>query len=89
MSASATLTALFLLPTLVALASCSSSRCHCGCQSAPPAVKEPPQQRLVVSISYQKMLTYDGDKMQRRYPVSTSRFGVGDKPRSNFTPLGQ
>lgn len=84
----ATLSPLLLPPFLLALASCCGSRCHCGCEP-PPAVKAPPQQRLVVSVPDQKMLTYEGDKMKRRYPVSTSRFGVGDRPRSNLTPLGR
>lgn len=88
MSSSATLSAILLLSSVIALASCSS-RCDCSCQKAPQAAKETPPQRLVVSIPDQKMLTYEGEKMKRRYPVSTSRFGVGDKPHSNLTPLGR
>jgi hypothetical protein len=86
---SATLSAILLLSSVLALTSCSSNRCDCGCQKAPLAVKEPPAQRLVVSIPDQKMQTYEGEKMKRRYPVSTSRFGVGDRLRSNLTPLGR
>ncbi|MCB1276911.1 L,D-transpeptidase [Prosthecobacter sp.] len=89
MSASVTFSAILLLPSVVALASCSSSRCDCGCQKVSLAVKEVPAQRLVVSIPDQKMQTYEGEKMKRRYPVSTSRFGLGDKLRSNLTPLGR
>ncbi|MDZ4404020.1 L,D-transpeptidase [Prosthecobacter sp.] len=85
MSTTATLSAILLLPAVLGLASCCGSRC----QKAPVVEKETPPQRLVVSIPDQKMLTFEGEKMKRRYPVSTSRFGVGDKPHSNLTPLGR
>jgi hypothetical protein len=46
-------------------------------------------QRLVVSVAEQMMVAFDRDQPKRMYPVSTSRFGTGDKPRSYKTPLGQ
>lgn len=44
--------------------------------------------RIVVSTADQRMaLYYDREKIAE-YPVSTSRFGLGDAPGSNATPLG-
>ncbi|MDB6155474.1 MAG: ErfK/YbiS/YcfS/YnhG family protein [Chthoniobacteraceae bacterium] len=45
--------------------------------------------RIIVSIPEQTLLVLDdtGGKLGK-FPVSTSRFGVGDRPRSFATPLG-
>lgn len=44
--------------------------------------------RIVISTADQRMaLYYDREKIAE-YPVSTSKFGVGDAPGSNATPLG-
>jgi len=65
-----------LAPVLAALAfsSCSTTRdIH---------------NQVVVSVRDQKlMLVHDGQPV-KSYKVSTSKFGVGDKPNSNCTPLG-
>ena len=43
---------------------------------------------IVVSVPDQKMVVlYNGLKVAQ-YPVSTSKFGIGDRPRSYATPLG-
>jgi len=44
--------------------------------------------RLEISISKQKLYMYLGDKLLKRYPVSTSKYGAGNKADSNKTPLG-
>ncbi|MDP1589052.1 MAG: L,D-transpeptidase [Prosthecobacter sp.] len=46
-------------------------------------------QRLVIGVAHQKMVTFDWQKPRKMYPVSTSKFGLGDKPGSGWTPLGQ
>lgn len=46
-------------------------------------------QRLVVSVEEQMLVTFDRDQPKRLYPVSTSRFGVGNKRGSYKTPLGR
>ncbi|MES2571869.1 MAG: L,D-transpeptidase [Verrucomicrobiota bacterium] len=45
--------------------------------------------RIIVSVPDQKLLVLaqDGSKLAK-FSVSTSRFGVGDRPRSYATPLG-
>lgn len=58
-----------------------SRPCHCP--------QPPPAQRIVVSVEQQVMVTFENNTPKKRYPVSTSRFGLGDKLRSNQTPLGR
>ena len=46
--------------------------------------------KLKVSIARQEMQLLDNDgHTHRTWPVSTSRFGLGSTPDSNFTPLGR
>src|SRR6266849_11019868 len=44
---------------------------------------------IVVSIREQKLALLDRDNLIAIYPVSTSKFGLGDWPGSSFTPLGE
>jgi lipoprotein-anchoring transpeptidase ErfK/SrfK len=44
--------------------------------------------RLIVSIPDQKMLVLTDNRPVAVYPVSTSRFGTGDREGSYATPLG-
>jgi len=44
--------------------------------------------RMVVSVADQKMLVLRDGKPFSIYAVSTSKFGVGDRPGSYATPLG-
>jgi len=44
---------------------------------------------LVVSVRDQKMALIKEGRPLAMYPVSTSRFGTGDRPGSYATPLGQ
>ena len=44
--------------------------------------------RLVISTTEQSMLVLRDGSPIARYPVSTSKFGLGDRPGSNATPLG-
>ena len=43
---------------------------------------------IVVSVPEQRMVVMDNGVMVGHYAVSTSKFGVGDRPRSYATPLG-
>lgn len=42
----------------------------------------------VVSVSDQRLFLYERGKRKKDYPVSTSRFGVGNRDGSYRTPLG-
>ncbi len=49
---------------------------------------EDTRHRLLISAADQRMAVYHDDKRIATYPVSTSKFGLGDTPGSNATPLG-
>lgn len=44
--------------------------------------------KMIVSVSDQKMLLVRDGAPVKSYKISTSKFGVGDRPNSNCTPLG-
>jgi lipoprotein-anchoring transpeptidase ErfK/SrfK len=70
----------YLAPTLTAIL---GSLLLPACQSADT------RNRLVVSVPQQRMGLYQEGNLVTTFPVSTSRFGLGDQPRTNFTPLGR
>ena len=47
------------------------------------------QHHIVISTRDQKLAVLDQGNLLATYPVSTSKFGLGDRPGSRFTPLGQ
>src|SRR5881227_1594902 len=47
------------------------------------------QHHIVISTRDQKLALLDRGTLLATYPVSTSKFGLGDRPGSRFTPLGQ
>jgi lipoprotein-anchoring transpeptidase ErfK/SrfK len=47
------------------------------------------QHHIVISTRDQKLAVLDRGNLLATYPVSTSKFGLGDRPASRFTPLGQ
>ncbi len=56
----------------------------CQCSS-----KQPSGAQVVVSVKDQKLALYDPKgKQERKYPVSTSKFGVSDRPGTYGTPVG-
>lgn len=75
--------ALCLTGLIPGLAACG----HARRQAAGEAV--PVEQRLVVSVAEQMMVTMEGETPRRLYRVSTSRFGTGDKRGTYLTPLGR
>lgn len=49
-----------------------------------------PKADVVVSVKDQKLGIYDpAGKLVQSYKISTSKFGLGDQPGSNRTPLGK
>ena len=55
-----------------------------GCGGPQPNTRDV----LVISVGDQKLALYQDQALVRVYPVSTSRFGVGNTADSNRTPLG-
>src|SRR5271166_5534576 len=47
------------------------------------------EHRILVSVADQSLELYKNQTLLGRYPVSTSRFGLGDRPGSRATPLGR
>jgi len=47
------------------------------------------QHHIVISTRQQKLALLDRGNLMAVYPVSTSRFGLGDWPGSSYTPLGE
>jgi hypothetical protein len=45
--------------------------------------------RILVSVADQSLALYHKERLLGRFPVSTSRFGLGDQPGSRATPLGR
>jgi hypothetical protein len=45
--------------------------------------------RLVVSVPDQRMAVYAREALVATFPVSTSKFELGDRPGTNGTPLGR
>lgn len=45
--------------------------------------------KMIVSVRDQRMLLLRDNKPVRTYEVSTSKFGLGNEPGSNKTPLGE
>lgn len=43
---------------------------------------------LYVSVKYQKLYLIENQKVIKKYPISTSAYGIGNKTNSNQTPLG-
>ena len=48
----------------------------------------PPAQQIVISVKKQKMTVLESGTRKAEFPISTSKFGVGDGRRSFRTPLG-
>ena len=54
-----------------------------SCGTAPDT-----QHKVVVSVREQKLAVLDHGNLLAVYPISTSKFGLGDRPGSYGTPLG-
>ena len=65
--------AAFLLATLLLLGGCASDSRH----------------QMIISAADQKMVVIRDGKPARTYPVSTSKFGLGDRHGSYATPIGK
>src|SRR5205807_10387789 len=47
------------------------------------------QHHVIISVKDQRLALLDRETLVAMYPVSTSKYGVGDWPRSYRTPLGE
>ncbi len=58
-----------------------------GCGTSPYG--KDTRNKMIVSVRDQKMLLVQDGTPVKSYKISTSKFGVGDRPGSNCTPLGR
>jgi lipoprotein-anchoring transpeptidase ErfK/SrfK len=72
---------LLLLASLSVFAALGFSGCGCFDQDS--------RHQMIVSVRDQRMLLVRDGKPVKSYKVSTSKFGIGDRPGSNCTPLGR
>jgi lipoprotein-anchoring transpeptidase ErfK/SrfK len=63
------------LAALMGLTACGVSKDH--------------RNKMIVSVKDQKMLLVRDGQPVKSYPISTSKFGLGDQPGTNRTPLGR
>lgn len=47
------------------------------------------QYKIIVSIGKQKLILMEGRVIIHKYPISTSKYGIGNQEGSNRTPLGE
>jgi hypothetical protein len=76
---------LLLLVSLGALAAVGLT----GCGSNSFSFGGDTRNKMIVSVCDQKMLLVRDGVPVKSYKISTSKFGVGDRPGSNCTPLGR
>jgi lipoprotein-anchoring transpeptidase ErfK/SrfK len=60
-----------------------------SCGTSPTSYGTDTHNKMIVSVRDQKMLLVRDGAPVKTYKISTSKFGVGDKPGSNCTPLGR
>lgn len=73
-------------PLLLALvATVAGLLASCGSMHPPKDTRN----KMIVSVKDQRMLLVTDGKPVKSYRVSTSKFGLGDKPGTNRTPLGR
>jgi lipoprotein-anchoring transpeptidase ErfK/SrfK len=79
----------FLSPRFLLLSSLAllSTLVFTGCGNTPFGKDN--RNKMIVSVSDQKMLLVRDGNPVKTYKISTSKFGVGDRPGSNCTPLGR
>jgi lipoprotein-anchoring transpeptidase ErfK/SrfK len=65
------------------------SQCNHSSSGKSKPVAVPGGDRMVVSVKEQKMVLQRAGIVEKVYQVSTSKFGLGDAPRSNRTPVGR
>ena len=79
-----------MIPLVLAVTGCALfTQCASSSGGGGRGMRVATTDRVVVSVRDQKMLVQQNGMTERVYPVSTSKFGMGDIPRSNRTPLGR
>lgn len=75
----------FLVVTLAMVAALGLT----GCGSSSLGFGNDTRNKMIVSVRDQTMLLVRDGTPVKSYNISTSKFGIGDRPGSNHTPLGR
>jgi lipoprotein-anchoring transpeptidase ErfK/SrfK len=75
--------------TLVLASMAFLTQCESGRSVRKGKVAITQKDRVIVSVKDQKLALQNNGKIEKMYSVSTSKFGLGDTPASNRTPVGQ
>jgi lipoprotein-anchoring transpeptidase ErfK/SrfK len=76
-------------PALRILAQCFTGLLACLLLASCGTLVNDGKNKMIVSVKDQRMLLVTEGQPVKTYKVSTSKFGLGDKPGSNHTPLGR
>lgn len=71
--------------SLRAIAATAATLVFCQCTTSSPRTRDA---AVIVSVKDQKLGLYRAGQLVGTYKISTSKFGVGDRPGSNCTPIG-
>lgn len=74
---------------LLILSSVFAAMVLTGCGTGSYTASGDTRNKMIVSVRDQEMLLVRDGTPVKSYKISTSKFGVGDRPGSNCTPLGQ
>ena len=58
-----------------------------GCAATPPLAAT--RNQIIISVKDQKLTLVKEDHTRQAFPISTSKFGLGDRSRSYATPTGE
>lgn len=82
-----------LFKSRISITACLAGAIAClnlvSCSTAnPQAYQKDLRNKLIVSVKQQELLLVTDGIPVKTYKISTSKFGIGDQPGSNCTPLG-
>ena len=73
---------------LARLSTASTAALLGGCVGTPPPLAATRNQ-IIISVRDQKLTVVKEDHTRVSFPISTSKFGLGDRRRSYETPTGE
>ena len=78
-----------LLSAILGMKPCAADGLKSESANAPASIAADIHHEIIVSVKDQKMVLLTDGKVAALYPVSTSKFGIGDRQGSYTTPLGR
>lgn len=75
--------------SIFALVLCGLNRPGVAATPDASAAETPPPVEIVISVKDQRLAVVENGGLVKKYPISTSKFGLGDRYGSYQTPLGE